>query len=106
MDTKLLSSSGKRRPPNAGKGRQAGVPNKSTTHAREAIALLVETNAPRMMEWLESIRQEEGPLVAWKCMADVMEYHLPKLARTELVGDKDKPLLPTNWVIVPVKSSE
>jgi len=70
--------------PNRPKGRAPGSKNKSTTTAREAIAALVELNAPKMAEWLEEIRAHDGPLVAWRCVSDVMEYHLPKLARTEL----------------------
>lgn len=36
-DTKVVASAEKRRPPAAGKGRQKGVPNKTTTLLREAI---------------------------------------------------------------------
>ena len=67
-------------------------PAKSTKNAREAIARLVDGNAERMQEWLDRIAEEEGPMAAWRCMADVIEYHVPKLARTEHVGDPDNPL--------------
>lgn len=36
-DSKVLSPSGKRRPPNAGKGRVKGVPNKFTSSVKEAV---------------------------------------------------------------------
>lgn len=62
-------------------------PNKATAAAREAIARLVDGNAGRMQEWLDQIAETEGPLAAWKCMTDVIEYHIPKLARTELTGE-------------------
>ena len=39
QDSKLLSNTGNRRPPNAGKGRPKGTPNKLTTTAKEAFAL-------------------------------------------------------------------
>ncbi len=67
-----------------------GSPNKATRAAREAIARLVDGNAERMQEWLDRIAEEEGPMAAWRCMTDVIEYHIPKLARTEHVGDADK----------------
>lgn len=36
-DSKVVSNSGHRRPPNAGKGRKKGVPNRLTKGAKEAI---------------------------------------------------------------------
>lgn len=64
-------------------GRQKGTPNKRTSTAREAIARLVDDNAPRMQEWLDEIAKEHGPKAAWDCLADVVEFHVPKLGRTE-----------------------
>lgn len=68
-------------------------PPKATLLAREAIAKLVDGNAHRLQTWLDEIAQDEkhGPMVAWKCFMDVIEYHIPKLARTEVVGDPDAP---------------
>ena len=71
---------------NAGKGRVKGTPNKSTANAREAIARFVDGNAERLQEWLDQIAVTDGPKDAFRCLMDVMEYHVPKLARTELVG--------------------
>jgi len=68
------------------KGRTPGVPNKATANARAAIARLVDDNALRMQGWLDQIAEEQGALAAWKCMSDVIEYHIPKLARTEHTG--------------------
>lgn len=85
----FMSKKGQTNNPN---GRPKGIPNKSTTLAREAIAKLVEANAPKMMGWLDEIANKHGELVAWKCMHDVMEYHLPKLARTEHAGDPNAPM--------------
>jgi hypothetical protein len=73
-------------------GRPKGVPNKATTHAREAIARFVDGNADRLQEWLDQIAEQDGPLAAFKCLADVMEYHVPKLARTELTGKDGGPV--------------
>lgn len=66
-----------------GAGRPAGTPNKSTTLAREAIARFVDDNTQRMQGWLDQIAQD-SPEKAFNCVRDLMEYHLPKLARTEI----------------------
>ncbi len=80
------------KPPNAGKGRPKGVPNKATTNARLAIASLVEENMPKLQSLLNRIEAEEGPRAAWDCFMDVVEYHIPKLARVEHAGDDGGPL--------------
>lgn len=67
-------------------GRVAGVPNRSTASAREAIAAFVEQQTPRLGHLLERIEAEEGPLAAFRCIQDLVEYHVPKLARTEVTG--------------------
>lgn len=76
------------KPPAAGKGRPKGSPNKATTQAREAIAMLVENNVGRLQGWLDQIATDEkqGPAVAYKLFMDLVEYHIPKLARTEHSG--------------------
>jgi hypothetical protein len=63
-------------------------PAKTTLQAREAIAKLVEGNTDRLQSWLDDIAADDkqGPAVAFKLLMDVMEYHIPKLARTELTG--------------------
>lgn len=73
-------------------GSRKGRPNKATSAAREAIARLVDGNTPRMQEWLDQIAEQEGPLMAWRCITDVIEYHIPKLARTELTGKDGGPV--------------
>lgn len=76
-------------------GRVAGVPNKSTALAREAIARFVDNNADRLQAWLDEIAMNEklGPKVAFDCFMQVAEYHVPKLARVEQVGDETKPVV-------------
>ena len=77
-----------------GAGRPKGVPNKSTTKAREAIAAFVDGNAHMLQEWLEQIAMDEkyGPKTAFDCFMAVAEYHVPKLARQEHVGDASAPI--------------
>lgn len=70
------------------------MPNKATANARQAIAAFVDGNAPRLQEWLEAIAEDEklGPLVAFQCVRDLLEYHVPKLGRTEVTGADGGPL--------------
>lgn len=65
-----------------GSGRQKGVTNKATQNAREAIAAFVDGNAHRLEGWLDRIATKD-PVEAFKCFQSVIEYHIPKLARTE-----------------------
>lgn len=101
------------RPP--GSGRPAGVPNKATAAAREAIAAFVDNNAHRLQEWLDKVADgvpmldaegnqifnDEGepryltapnPEKAATMFNNVIEYHVPKLARTEMTGAGGGPL--------------
>lgn len=73
-------------------GRPKGVPNKATTQAREAIAMFVEGNVDRLNGWLEEIA-EKDPKDAFDRFMSVVEYHIPKLARTEqqLLDKNGKP---------------
>lgn len=99
--------------PNA--GRPPGVPNKATRAAREAIAAFVDNNAERMQGWLDSVANgvprtnqhgeqvydDDGeplwlvppnPEKAYNMLRDVVEYHVPKLARSEVTGAGGGPL--------------
>lgn len=101
------------RPP--GSGRAPGVPNKATRDARLAIAAFVDNNADRMQEWLDKVAQgvprvdgdgnqrydDEGepmwlvppnPEKAFAMLRDVVEYHVPKLARSEMTGANGGPI--------------
>ena len=79
--------------------RPKGSPNKATAEAREAIARLVDGNAHRLNIWLNEIYETKGAEAAWKCMMDVIEYHIPKLARTELTGQDNGPVkIQVSWM--------
>lgn len=64
-------------------GRVKGVPNKTTTDVRAAIALIAQRNVGKVQQWLESI---EDPAKRVGLFLDLCEYHIPKLARTEITG--------------------
>jgi hypothetical protein len=100
MEISKEVKSARKLPPNAGKGRKAGVPNKATAKAREAIAVFVDGNADRLQTWLDEIAMDEryGPKTAFDCFMAVAEYHVPKLARQEHVGADNGPIeLVVKW---------
>ena len=88
-----------------GGGSRLGSPNKSTTQAREAIAMFVDGNVHRLAEWLDSVANglpEEGikpnPAKAFELFQSVVEYHVPKLARNEVTGADQGPVeLTIQW---------
>jgi hypothetical protein len=69
----------------AGPGRPKGMPNKATSKVREAIAELLERNAGNMDRWLNEVADKD-PYKALDLMQKLSEYHIPKLARTEVTG--------------------
>ena len=80
-------------------GRVAGTPNKTTIEAREAIGLFVNRNAHRLTEWLDAVANGDplndikpNPSKAFDMFQSVVEYHVPKLARQEVVGDPNNPV--------------
>jgi gamma-glutamyl:cysteine ligase YbdK (ATP-grasp superfamily) len=52
--------------------------------AREAIAAFVDGNADRLQEWLDQIATQDGPKAAFQCFTDLLEFHVPKLTRSEI----------------------
>lgn len=85
-------------------------PGKATLAAREAIGKFVDGNAHRLQRWLDQIADgippklderkrpipgtavPPDPLKASQLFIQVIEYHVPKLARTEFAGDPDNPI--------------
>lgn len=91
-DSTVLKPAGKRRPPNAGKGRVKGVPNKTTADVREAIAVIARENVGRCQAWLDAIGATD-PARALDLFLRMIEYHIPKLGRTEHTGEGGGPIV-------------
>jgi hypothetical protein len=79
--------------------RPKGTANHATRDAREAIASFVDSNGHRLTEWLDAVANgnpeldiKPNPGKAFELFQSVIEYHVPKLARTELTGAGGGPL--------------
>jgi hypothetical protein len=84
-------------------GRKAGVPNKVTQEAREAVKALLDANLPYLQVWLQTTADgvfddqagkwivPPNPGKACDIVQNLVEYSVPKLARTEVVGDEKQP---------------
>lgn len=94
------------------KGRQKGVPNKVTRDVRQAIAYALEQNTDNFVKWLTQVAEGQkstyvdsrgkrkefwlvkpDPKAAIDAAMGMAEYHIPKLARTEVVGDGGGPVV-------------
>jgi hypothetical protein len=83
-----------------GPGRAQGIPNKTTLAVREAVAAFATANVDKMSEWLNSIGDPARKL---ELFLRALEFHVPKLARTEVSGADGEalPSQPTGLMIVP-----
>ena len=69
-------------------GRKRGTPNKATKDIREAYRMLIQKNTGNLTKWLDAIA-EKSPERAIYILAELSEYVIPKLSRTDLTsGDK------------------
>lgn len=64
-------------------GRIKGEPTKSTKRFKEALNELLESQADKMVLWLEQI---DNPKQRFDVIKDLAEYIHPKLARQEHTG--------------------
>ncbi|SRR6266403_1115269 len=67
-------------------GRTKGVPNAITQDVREAIAVFAERNVGQLEAWLKRVARYD-PGKAADIFLKAIEYHIPKLNRTEVTGD-------------------
>lgn len=84
-----------------GAGRPAGVPNKVSQEFRETVRRILEDNSQNFGRWLTLVAEGDGtdgpggrpnPGKALDIITGLAEFAAPKLARTEVVGDEDKPV--------------
>jgi len=80
------------------------VPNKVTQEARELVKQLLDANLPFLQSWIVSTAEgilddatgkyivQPNPAKACEIVQNLVEYSVPKLARTEVVGDEAKPI--------------
>lgn len=79
------------RPPNAGKGRPKGAKNRVTRDVRAAIAELLQANVHKVPTWLDAVAKK-NPARALELLIRLLEYHIPKLARSEMqLGVEERP---------------
>lgn len=81
-----------------GKGRPKGAANKATADVRACIALIAERNIEAFGEWLDAV---EDPAKRAELFLRMLEYHIPKLGRTEHTG-KDGAELSAFAIPIPV----
>ena len=79
------------------RGRPKGSPNRATADVRAAIAAFAESNAHKLQDWLNRVAEgSEGvkpdPGRAADLYLRAIEYHIPKLARTEVTGQDGAPI--------------
>lgn len=73
-----------------GGGSRQGIPNKATQDVRAAIALIAQRNIERFEGWINQVA-EQDPAKAADLYLKAIEYHIPKLARTEMSGPDGAP---------------
>jgi hypothetical protein len=109
-----MANNGTFKPGDPRAGRRKGVQNRATRDVRAAIARVLEGNAENFGRWLAKVAEGEkepatdkkgkpivdetgAPKMRWlrkpdpgyavKLAMDMAEYHIPKLARTEISGE-------------------
>lgn len=86
------------------RGRPLGTPNKATTEFKDTVSALLRENSDNVAIWLNTVAYGDGdqvkpdPKGALDLLSKLAEYAAPKLARTEVVGDKEQPVaLSLTW---------
>lgn len=73
-------------------GRKRGTPNKVTADVRQAFSEILQRNAASVEGWIQDV-SEKDPYKAVDLMLRLAEYHIPKLARSELTGAGGGPVI-------------
>ena len=77
--------------PKAGPGRPKGLQNKTTTEFKQAVANLLNNSSDKIQKWLDRVAKDD-PAKALDIIYKFSEFVMPKLVRTELVGDEKNPV--------------
>jgi hypothetical protein len=92
-NSKVLPSGGKPRPPNAGKGRQKGVPNKSTRAVKDALQAVYADLQESAKDKGDNAKGDNGHLFAWAEGNPTEFYKLwAKMLPTEISGPDGGPI--------------
>jgi len=70
-------------------GRQKGTPNKLTAQGRALIRGFLEQRTPEELEKLWRAAKADSPSRAFRILVMLMEFAIPKLQRTTIVGDDE-----------------
>lgn len=76
-----------------GGGSRKNIPNKTTVDIKNAFKQLVEGNLDNITSWMQKVAKE-NPAKALEFMHQFAQYNVPLLARTQITGADDKPLIP------------
>lgn len=72
-------------------GRKKGTPNKATQDVRKAIAMIAQNQVEKLQGWIERAARKD-PAKGADLFLRMIEYHIPKLNRTEHVGGDGPPI--------------
>lgn len=72
-------------------GRPKGSQNVKTKAIRDAYSEFINNNTKHFEKWLKQVA-EKNPAKAIELISGLSDFVLPKLARTELVGDEEQPI--------------
>lgn len=84
-------------------GKPKGATNKVTREFKATVQRLLEDNADNVGRWLIQVAEGDGenkpdPAKALDLLSKLAEYAAPKLNRTEVSGDQEKPVKVTfSW---------
>lgn len=84
-------------------GRRKGAPNKVTADVRVAVGAFAQGQSAEFERWVTQTAKGMRQGKKWVIKPDpgraadiylrAIEYHIPKLSRTELAGDAGKPIV-------------